>query len=150
VELLTGLLLVFDLGLAVVEEEELEPIFRPVSFMRHMFVVPLIVAKSAVRLVLDECANLAVPGGRCDTVGLAHIFVVGRCGAALSSLLHSSRHSRGLYICGVAFCGRGSRVAGARLGRVARLRDEVNRVVVNSSHGESNPHTLQEYLLGCA
>jgi hypothetical protein len=124
---LTGLLLVFDLGLAVVEEEELEPIFRPVSFMRHMFVVPLVVAESTVWLVLDECANLAVPGGRCNAVGLAHVFVVVRGGAPLSSWYRSSRRGRGLCICGGAFCSRRSWVAGARLRRVARLRDESER-----------------------
>jgi hypothetical protein len=82
---LTGFLLVFDLGLAVVEEEKLEPVFRPVSFMRHIVVVPLAIAKSTVWLVLHECANLATPGGRSDAVGLAHVVVVVvvRCGAPL-------------------------------------------------------------------
>jgi hypothetical protein len=106
---LTGLLLVFDLRLAVVEEKELEPVFRPVSFVRHMVVVLLAVAQSTVRLVLDECANLAIPRGRRGAVRLAHVLGVVRCGAPLSSSLRSSRRGRGLYIGRGAFCSRASR-----------------------------------------
>lgn len=46
--------------------------------MRHIAVVPLVVAESTVRFVLDECPDLAAPGGCCGAVGFVHVLVVVR------------------------------------------------------------------------
>ena len=51
---LTGLLLVLDLLLAVVEQEELEPVFSVVvSFVRYVTVILLVVAEAAGGIVFD-------------------------------------------------------------------------------------------------
>jgi hypothetical protein len=63
--ILTGLLLVLDLGLAIVEEEELESVFIVmVSSVAHVAAILLVVAESTVGVVRNELANLGAPASR--------------------------------------------------------------------------------------
>jgi hypothetical protein len=130
---LTGLLLVLDLLLAVVEKEELESTFGVmVSFMRDKTVVLGRVAESTIRVVLDEGADLGAPAGRSGAVWYAHVvFAVDRW--VISSLrCVRGRRDGGGYIRGGSYFA----VACALRCRVPRLRDEVKSMVVGHSHGE--------------
>jgi hypothetical protein len=102
---LTRLLLVLDLGLAVVEEEELEPVFIiVVSLVRHVASVLLVVAESAVGVLRNDLADRGAPARRWSAVVVAHLGSELNGTRSSASCMRSTCRGGGVYICGGAFC----------------------------------------------
>lgn len=96
---LTGLFLVLDFLLAVVKQEELEPVLGIiVSFVRYMAVILRVVAKATGGVVLDQSADFGAPAGRVGGVQFRHLVVVVVLRASsLSLYVFESSQSRRLH-----------------------------------------------------
>jgi hypothetical protein len=101
---LTSLLLVLNLGLAIVEEEELEPVFIiVVSLVRYVASVLLVVAKSAIGVLRNNLTNSRTPARRWSAVAVAHSEIRVEWGAQFFFGMRSACRSGGVHICAEPF-----------------------------------------------